>query len=296
MTPYAEALEWQLATIGAFASREYDAVFDMLAADDQNQPRPDEGWQFRRVISAMLVAADPFWAAPDVVRVVVAAAPGLPDETTLDRVLFPSECGFVWLAAPVAEPSGGELSAFAWTTVPSVVRDQGPGVRLCFLGVYRAPSGRVGLVPLSLWEFPFGDRLGPCTPANGRPFDPVAHARMDFRSRLAVAFLLFAGQRLVVVRRETIDRAARRRLARTHPDHEPFVRVVELRARDAVARSAGEPHPVDWSCRWLVRGHWRRQWFPLAEANRPIWVGPHVKGPDGKPLKAPRATVFAVVR
>lgn len=296
MTPYAEALEWQLATLDAFASREYDPVFDTLAAKDQYEPNPGAGWQFRRIISAMLVLAEPFWAAPDVVRVVAASAPGLPDETTMDRVLFPSECGFVWLAAPVTEPSGGEVSAFVWSTLPSTIRDGGAGVRLCFLGMYRAPSGRVGLVPLSLWEFPFGDRLGPCTPADGQPFDPEAHAKMDFRSRLAVAFLLFAGQRLVVVRRETIDRAARRRLERTHPEHQPIVRVVELRARDAVTRTAGEPQAVDWSCRWLVRGHWRRQYFPLAEANRPIWVGPHLKGPDDKPLKPPRATVFAVVR
>jgi hypothetical protein len=291
MTPYAEALEWQLATLDAFSSQEYNGVFDNLATNDDapNEPQPAAGWMFRRILTSILVLAEPFWVAPDVVGVVAAAAVGLPDETTIDRALFPSEAGFVWLAAPVAEPSGGKVAAFVWAALESKAR-------LCFLGMYRRPSGRDGLVPLSLWEFPFGDQLGPCVPIEGQPFDPEKHAKMDFRSRLAIAFLLFAGQRLVVVRRETLDRAARRRLERTHPEHQPIVRVVELRARDPVTRTGGDPHPVDWSCRWLVRGHWRRQWFPLTETNRPIWVDPHLKGPEGKPLKTPRATVFAVVR
>ena len=54
---------------------------------------------------------------------------------------------------------------------------------------------------------------------------------------------------------------------------------------------------MDWSCRWLVRGHWRQQPCGAGHAERrPTWILPHLKGPERKPLKAPGAMVFAVVR
>ena len=38
----------------------------------------------------------------------------------------------------------------------------------------------------------------------------------------------------------------------------------------------------DWSCRWWVRGHWRR-----LNAERQTWVRAYVKGPEGKPWRKP---------
>lgn len=35
---------------------------------------------------------------------------------------------------------------------------------------------------------------------------------------------------------------------------------------------------------WLVRGHWRRQWYPSRGEHRPVWINPHLAGPDGAPL------------
>jgi hypothetical protein len=29
---------------------------------------------------------------------------------------------------------------------------------------------------------------------------------------------------------------------------------------------------------WLVRGHWRNQWYPSIEKNKPLWVDPYWKG------------------
>lgn len=74
------------------------------------------------------------------------------------------------------------------------------------------------------------------------------------------------------------------------------VRVVELRRKQAKAEHSGEHDAVDWSHQWIVSGHWRQQWYPSLNANRPRWIMPYVKGPEDKPLKPPRAKVFAVVR
>ncbi|HWI69514.1 MAG TPA: hypothetical protein VNS88_14265 [Nitrospiraceae bacterium] len=50
-----------------------------------------------------------------------------------------------------------------------------------------------------------------------------------------------------------------------HPDHE-----------------AGE---VDWKWQWVVRGHWRNQWYPSIKQHRQIWVMPYMKGPEDAPIK-----------
>jgi hypothetical protein len=113
---------------------------------------------------------------------------------------------------------------------------------------------------------------------------------------VATAFA-FLHQRIFVTKREAPDRAARRRIAKERPDlGQPVVRVVRLRTAERQQEHRQDGEPVEWSCRWIVRGHWREQWFPKLRKNQPIWITPHVKGPDDKPLRAPRATVFAVVR
>ena len=37
--------------------------------------------------------------------------------------------------------------------------------------------------------------------------------------------------------------------------------------------------------RFVVRGHWRNQWYPSLGEHRQIWISPYVKGPDGAPLR-----------
>lgn len=71
------------------------------------------------------------------------------------------------------------------------------------------------------------------------------------------------------------------------------VNVVSLRAevREAVAVERGEG--PQWKQRWLVRGHYRAQWYPSTSSHKVIWVAPYLKGPDGAPL---RPQTYAVVR
>jgi hypothetical protein len=72
------------------------------------------------------------------------------------------------------------------------------------------------------------------------------------------------------------------------------VTVVGLRS---AAHRGTEGGQVDWSHRWLVRGHWRNQkckedgeW-----TTRLVWIHPHVKGPEGKPLLI-REHVYSLTR
>jgi hypothetical protein len=108
--------------------------------------------------------------------------------------------------------------------------------------------------------------------------------------------LLWIDQTIVVAKDATADRAVRRRLAREGLEHDPAVRVVTLRRQSREGAASGDGEHVEWSCQWIVRGHWRQQFYPGTGERRPLFILPYVKGPEDKPLKAPAATVFAVTR
>lgn len=108
--------------------------------------------------------------------------------------------------------------------------------------------------------------------------------------RLMHAFWLLLGQTVADTSDAPVDRARRKRTGRMGIPHR--VTVVQLRRKES-ARAEGETL-VEWSHRWVVRGHWA--WYhvgpdhPLAQEVAPgrfmarIWRAPYVKGPEGKPL------------
>jgi hypothetical protein len=76
------------------------------------------------------------------------------------------------------------------------------------------------------------------------------------------------------------DRTAQKRLRRA--GYEPQrIRVIELRRP---AHSGSGDGSREFHHQWIVRGHWRQQWYPLREVHRPVWIAPHIKGPEGAPL------------
>lgn len=77
--------------------------------------------------------------------------------------------------------------------------------------------------------------------------------------------------------RERPDRATRRAAKRARLDIDA---VTVIRLRRLVHRDPDAHRDVDWQCRWIVRGHWRR----LAD-GRQTYVHPYVKGPEGLPLR-----------
>lgn len=95
----------------------------------------------------------------------------------------------------------------------------------------------------------------------------------------ALCFLL----RQRVAETETVmpDRAAQRRAKREGKEPPP-IRVISIRGA-AVTGGTGDGQR-EWKHRWMVRGHWRRQWYRSIQAHRPVWINPFIKGPDDAPL------------
>lgn len=147
-----------------------------------------------------------------------------------------------------------------------------------------------GYLWCGLKPFEFTDMNGwpePVTSNRGRATPPEAEIAME---RTILAARLLMGQ--TIVRSEPLapPRATRRRIARDQADLNPGVRYIDLRrARTAPADTAaddtgGAGPRREYRHRWVVRGHWRNQYYPSREDHRPIWIAPHLAGPDDKPL------------
>jgi hypothetical protein len=128
--------------------------------------------------------------------------------------------------------------------------------------------------------------------------DPRYRGRIFRELDALSAAFLFLNQRIVRV--DTCGDGphvdAQERSSRTDADPSPLVRTVELRRLTTRLDRDTAPRQVEWSHRWLVSAHWRRQYYPSTDEHRPILISAYVKGPPEKPLKPPRAKVFAVVR
>jgi hypothetical protein len=96
----------------------------------------------------------------------------------------------------------------------------------------------------------------------------------------------------------TLSATRRKRLEREHAlEVADAVKVIQLRRAESQHRPAGEEsNSVDWSCRWIVNGHWRHQYHGSGKDRELIYVMPFVKGPEDKPLKVPTHTVYQVSR
>ena len=75
------------------------------------------------------------------------------------------------------------------------------------------------------------------------------------------------------------------------------VKVVQLRRYESESRPASDDGSTpDWTCRWIVNGHWRNQYHPSTGKHELKYILPYVKGPEDKPFKAPGERVFIAKR
>lgn len=122
-------------------------------------------------------------------------------------------------------------------------------------------------------------------PSNSEGMDADAKIALE---RTILATWLLMGQTLVHSEQLSAPRAARRRIAREGPHLDASVRYIDLRR----ARTEPSDHATDedrastreYRHRWIVRGHWRNQWYPSRNDNRPIWIDTHLAGSGDKPL------------
>jgi len=115
------------------------------------------------------------------------------------------------------------------------------------------------------------------------------------RKRFKIAFsaLEFMSQKILQPVKGQASRSCRKRARNL--DHIPDINIIKLRAYEQRLKKYKDSQSIDWQHRWVVRGHWRNQWYPANEEHRTIWIKEHIKGPEGKALLA-KKNIFKVVR
>jgi hypothetical protein len=139
-----------------------------------------------------------------------------------------------------------------------------------------------------------GIRIKESTPSgtivHGEDFDKthvgweqVKNTTIAWGQVVRATWLLLTQPGVTTVDEQPLSRTIRRRAEREgyNPN---AVRVVRIRDR------ADTPHREQdtdrsYRVRWTVRGHWRSQWYPSRGEHRPVWINPHVKGPQDAPLR-----------
>jgi len=114
-------------------------------------------------------------------------------------------------------------------------------------------------------------------------WDSDSHRTKRFEKRMMALFrLIQQGNIMDEARtkapRHLVDRA--KKLGQPKPK---AVRVISLRRREGSGRSNGATDRTYFH-QWYVRGHWRNQWYPSRGVHRPVWISPHLKGPDDAPV------------
>lgn len=94
-----------------------------------------------------------------------------------------------------------------------------------------------------------------------------------------------------------VERHARREYERKL-GRAPEARIVHLRRHDRPKHEpVSEESKRDYSCQWMVDGHWRNQRVGVGRSEtRLTWVTGHIRGPEDKPFRARKDKVFIVSR
>ncbi|MBU0778247.1 hypothetical protein KKF82_08315 [Patescibacteria group bacterium] len=243
-----------------------------------------------------LAQAEPYYIEQNICDLLMHTQESLP-LVTLRKELVPSQAGWVTLAKPFPLlPSIREiktppaLKGFSWT-IEKVESTDG------IYFVFYEKMEQLYLEPISIFACPFGENfmgVQPILRPDEKVEESVVMGRMHQLERYALTFFSLINQKLLATSRRHANRAFRRRIQREQQIAEPLINVVILRHKHFFP--TGEEREVEWSCRWIVRGHWREQWYPSQQVHQPIWIFPYIKGPEDRELKQPGIKVFDVAR
>jgi hypothetical protein len=259
--------------------------------------------ELKYITRTTLAEGHPVYVALPICQVLDVASRGIP-RLVLQESDVPLMNGFVWFARPLAMPAPPHdiaaaegMRAFSWMRYRT-----NPGFDGVVVVFWVAVPNQSRPWPTSVLYWDFGSSWEDFKPhpSMAHADDPAAAETLLTCRRYVAALFSFMAQRILVAPARQAERAARKRLEREGWQHEPLIRVVELRRKERLpndsSAAVARTDATEWSCQWVVRGHWRQQYYPSLHRNQPIWITPYVKGPEDKPLKPPRATVFAVVR
>lgn len=285
--------------------------------DPASETPESMGSWIAKALRAQLPAAELFYVNKEMVELSRHAAESLPDYRLSPQDL-PSEIGLmVYAEPPVAGTSGinheaitvvswgpgaGGIALHRWAPVKDdwAVTAGGkhrplppaPELDETLRSIFEPKLKHAAMPPsfnpthgyhwLGLTPMPYSAMDGWPERVSTGNSNPQAEVMLE---RTIVATWLLMGQSITHHEMFLPDRGTRRRLAREQPNAEPTIRYIALRRAHTVSTTdTDQSHGRSYSHQWIVRGHWRRQWYPSRQDHRPVWISPHIAGPGDKPL------------
>lgn len=256
--------------------------------------------------------AELYWISADMSELCYDASRDLP-EVHLGRDLWPADVGFMVFATPL------QLRSAVWKNANDVSQEpiralawhesEGGITVLLFTDTDAVVEATMQRVGSDITEERRGrlrqelhSRVGPITAAGGDWYDWTSPVRREDISGgitagvvLSTIWLLMGQRGVATVATgvpEPKNRAARRRLRYDRPVLDR-VRLVEIRAGSGNADAYSGGKTREYRHRWMVKGHWRNQWFPSVGLHRPVWIAPYLKGRSDAPLlTGPKVNVW----
>jgi hypothetical protein len=258
-----------------------------------------------------LKLAELFFVSSDMVRLAKAAERSLPAYSLMPEDL-PTESGFIFFERSIStmeyEQNTSPIRAASWgpmwedrprswvhggvwiTWYADLSQVIASGMERGTIDRHLEEAARLKMAALGRLSvdnespIPFSpDPLDVCDPVTGKetPYSERGEDTLFPLIGILKTVWLLMGQTLTTVSDARYDRASRRRLLRQQEDL-TRVRVVAL--RKMVGDGSAAASDREYQHQWIVRGHWRQQWYPGRSVHRPMWIAPHIKGPDGAPL------------
>lgn len=144
----------------------------------------------------------------------------------------------------------------------------------------------IDLFPYDLSAWSFNKEWETVEEPEGESRETFVDAGLARQRKLLLATHLISAQKLAQVSGYKPSRGLRRRAERSGFATYGEIRVVTLRRHyvPSLEDKDSEHEDVEWSHRWVVKGHWRKQYYPSRDEHELIWIQPYVKGPQDKPL------------
>ncbi len=265
-----------------------------------------------RHVLRYLANSSPFYWNAETVSAVWLASKSIPDDACFARDMLPDGLSSAWwwlgwpIPLPMKNPKSNTDSDFADIDrghISAILLSVHPD------GTWTISCGRMSIGTLVVpWMIEVntireGLSLRDLSTQGAMSFNAATGKEEIIKSRdvALFRFILAASvwlkQRIVVSGSGHIERHRRKQLAREHDAVLSDVKVIQLRRPQIENHQQSEDGAeVEWSCRWIVSGHWRNQYHPSTGKHELKYILPYVKGPEDKPLKVPTHTVYEVSR